>query len=55
MNEKIQNLTIDELQSAIDYYLPIAEHNTIIRTIVELYQKELNERLDSFYRLEDEK
>ena len=44
MNERIQDLTNKELQEIIDLYGPITEHNTMAKIIVDLYQKELNER-----------
>ena len=44
MNERIQDLTNKELQEIIDLYGPITEHNTMAKIIVDIYQKELNER-----------
>jgi hypothetical protein len=46
MTQRIQDLTNKELQEIIDLYVPITEHNTIAKIIVDLYQKELNERTD---------
>ena len=46
MTTKIQDLTKEELQSVIESYSSAKEHNTIAKIIVELYQKELNERED---------
>ena len=43
---KIQDLTNEELQSVIESYSSVEEHNTIAKIIVELYQKELDERTD---------
>jgi len=47
MNERIQDLTIEELQETIDLYQPAMEHNIILQQIVKLYQEELNERTNS--------
>ena len=48
MNERIQDLTDEELQAAIDDLTTVDfEHNTIAQAIVKLYQKELNERTNS--------
>lgn len=46
MTQRIQDLTNEELQEIIDLYGPITEHNTMAKIIVELYQKELDERED---------
>lgn len=43
MNERIQDLTNEELQEVIDLYKTL-EGNTIAEIIVKLYEKELNER-----------
>ena len=43
-SNKIQDLTDQELQAEIGLYETIADHNTIARILVEIYQKELNER-----------
>ena len=44
MTQRIQDLTNEELQEIINLYGPITEHNTLAKIIVDLYQKELNER-----------
>jgi hypothetical protein len=44
MTDKIQDLTKKELQETIDLYSPVKEHNTIAKIIVDIYQKELDER-----------
>lgn len=46
MTQRIRDLTNEELQEIIDLYGPAAEHNTMAKIIVDLYQKELNERED---------
>jgi flagellar motility protein MotE (MotC chaperone) len=46
MNERIQDLTNEELQKVIDSYKTL-EGNTIAEIIVKLYEKELNERTNS--------
>ena len=54
MSIQIQDLTNEELQETIDLYRPITEHNTMAKIIVDLYQKELNEREEILSDFEEE-
>jgi len=51
MNERIQDLTSDELQETINLYKTL-EKNTIAKIIVDIYEKELNERANKEHSAE---